>query len=1012
MASQLYIRSVYSLLSSMCSIEGIVYYGKKYGYSHLGLVDRNVLSGAMAFKKACEKAEIRPVFGLEFDILADDIKYSVVLYAKDDEGFKNLMGLSTYINTNEDKVIDLNILNKYRGHNLLVLFSDDMPLTSAIDKGEDIIATTERQKMMFGEHVVALVDHDIALNYNRDQKLRPILRENNIKVIALNRTYYLNKDDSYEFNILKCIRDKKTISDIDNTLDTGRYLLDQDTYEGLYDKEAILNSDFLASSCNVKLEYNSSLPNYQNRSNIPSKDYLISLCKEGLRRRLKNNISDEYTKRLEYELSIIIKMNFEDYFLIVYDFILFAKKAGIMVGPGRGSAAGSLVSYCLGITDIDPIKYGLIFERFLNPERITMPDIDTDFPDDRRDEVIAYVRDKYGLMHVGHIITYGTLKAKQVLRDVGRVLDYPGREIDSICKLIPNVADMNLDKAYNTIPLFKQKIESDSRYRLLYSISRKLEFNPRHESTHAAGIVMSKKRLDEVVPLIKIEDDIYSTQYSMEHLEELGLIKMDFLGIRNLGIIAEIVKEINNDEQFDIRNIPLDDLKTFELISNGDVLGVFQLESSGMRNLIRKMKPVSFEEIGTAIALFRPGPMKNIPAFLENRSHPENIKYIHKDLKPILEETYGIIVYQEQIINIARVMANFTYGKADILRKAMSKKKQEELEKLHPDFIDGCIANGYSKELGEDIYALIMEFANYGFNKSHSIAYGMVAYQLAYLKANYPLYFYKALLNGVIGSESKTYDYISECLNIKQKVKGISMNESDTSYIIKDGAIIMPFTICKDVGMISALKIVEDRNENGPFKDYVEAVCRLVKKSIDRNIIENLIYAGAFDEFKHSRHTMIESLNNVIMYANAHYGEILLNSEFDDAPVIEELHDDNMVLAENEKKVLGFYFSFNPISAVKKKYNIESDNLYNLSISSNRFVKGFGLIKRIKQVRTKKGDMMAFVDIVDEKGSLSLAVMPNLYAQFSSELVVGKYILFEGKMEREASCLPKSIMII
>ena len=1010
MSCPLYIRSVYSLLSSMCTIDGIVSYGKKYGYTHLGLVDRNVLAGAMSFKKACEKAGIHPVYGLEFEIRIEDRTHVAVLYAKNDAGFENLMKLSSRICTGEDRTIDVETLNRYRGECILVLLSDDMPLTYAADRDMNLQEALDSQRELFGDYTVGLMDHDIAMNANRDRKIKELLKKNRVPMIALNRTYYLERDDYEDYEILKCIRDKRIYEHDSAILESGRYLLSRPEYDALYEQDELISTDLFAQNCRVDMAFHTSLPQYENKKSIPSKDYLVALCNEGLKRRLKNNVPDVYRKRLDYELSVILKMHFEDYFLIVYDFILYAKKQNILVGPGRGSAAGSLVSYCLGITDIDPLKYGLLFERFLNPERISMPDIDTDFPDDRRDEVIRYVRERYGIEHVGHIITYGTLKAKQVLRDVGRVLDYPPREIDSICKLIPNVVNMDLDKAYATLPLFKQKIESEQRYRRLYQIARKLEFFPRHESTHAAGIVMSRKPLEEVVPVIRIEDDIYSTQYTMEHLEELGLIKMDFLGLRNLGIIAEITADIQKDETFSLKDIPLDDPKTFRLIQDVNVSGVFQLESSGMRNLIRKMKPVSFEEIAVAIALFRPGPMKNIPAFLENRAHPESVNYLHPNLKPILEETYGIIVYQEQIINIARVMAGFTYGKADILRKAMSKKKLNELEKLYPDFIDGCLKKGYGRQLAEKVYELILEFANYGFGKAHSIAYAMVAYQLAYLKANYPLYFYKALLNGVIGSQSKTYDYIAECLNIKQKVRGISLNESETAYQIKDGAIVMPFGVCKDVGTISAAKILEER-ENGPFRDYIDAVKRLTLKGVERNVLENLIYAGAFDSFGYSRHTMINALSNVIMYANAHRGEESLMDDFDDTPIIEQLKDDNMVLAENEKNVLGFYFSFNPIADVKKKNSITTENLYLLSGKIGT-VKGFGLIKRVKSLRTKKGDMMAFVDLVDDKGELSLAVMPNLYAQHGSQLTKGKYVYFEGRIEKEASCLVRNMRIL
>ena len=1007
MATPLYIRSVYSLLSSMCSIPGIIEMAKKYGYTSLALVDRNVLAGDKAFKKACDQNDIKAIFGLEFEVNVIDRVFDMVMYAKNDDGYKNLMALSSYICTSDDKVISLDVLNKYRKNNILCLLSDNMPLTYAADQNLNLEEYFTKQEAYFGkDYIVGLVDHDIKGNFNRDKILKSFLKQKGITTICLSRTFYLNKDDSDVYEVLKCIRDKKLLSDSDRSIDEGRYFKSKDELRNEYDEDDLVNSDLIASECNVEFNFKTSLPKYKTKNNVSSKDYLISLCKEGLKRRLNGNVPDVYIKRLQYELSVIIKMHFEDYFLVVYDYILFAKKAGIVVAPGRGSGAGALVCYCLGITEIDPLKYGLIFERFLNPERISMPDIDTDFPDDRRDEVFEYVKNKYGVDHVAHIITFGTLKAKQVLRDVGRVLDYSTSDIDSVCKLVPNTVDITLDKALELNPIFKQKINSEEKYRKLFRIAKKLEGFPRHESTHAAGVVMSEKPLIDVIPITRIENDSYATQFTMEHLEEMGLIKMDFLGLRNLGIIAEIIDDINEKEKFNLKDIPLDDKKTFDLIDNGNVLGVFQLESSGMQNLVKKMKPKSLEEIGITIALFRPGPMENIPLFLDNREHKDAVTYIHPDLEPILKETYGIIVYQEQIMSIARKMAGFTYGKADILRKAMSKKKASELEKLYPDFINGCIKNGYSKEVSESVYALILKFANYGFNKSHSIAYGLIAYQMAYLKANYPLYFYKALLNGVIGSQSKTYDYVNECININQTVKAISINESSTTYIIKDNAIIMPLSICKDVGVASGNKIVSER-QKGRFTDYIDAIVRLTHASLERNVLENLIYAGAFDEFKHSRHTMINALENVIKYANAHKNEV---SMIDDAPLIEELKDDKMVLAENEKDVLGFYFSFNPIIEIKKNNNINTKNLYTLS-NTIGYIEGFGLIQRVKSLKTKKGDLMAFVDLIDDSGEISLAVMPNLYQLYATKLVKGKYVLFEGKADKQGSCLPKKLQI-
>ena len=1009
MPTQLLVRSVYSLLSSMCSIEGIISKCNELGYKSVALVDKNVLQGAILFNKACKKANIKPIYGLEVTLKVEDKEHSCILYAKNNDGFKNLMGLSSKINCEGLENISLEILNTYKKNNFLVLLADDCPLTYEIDKNNDIKNCLDKMRDFFGDdYLVGLVDHDIAINQRRDKKLKEELKKHNIKTIALSRTFYLEKDDAYEYEILKCIRDKR-ILEKDVVLETGRHFLSKEEFSNLYDIEDIKNTEVLSSLCNVDIDFKTSLPKFVTPNGADSKEYLVSLSKAGLKRRLHDDVPSEYIKRLDYELSVILKMHFEDYFLIVYDFILFAKKSGINVGPARGSAGGSLVAYCLGITDIDPIKYGLLFERFLNPERISMPDIDTDFPDDHRDEVFEYVKNKYGVDHVAHIITYGTLKTKQVLRDVGRVLNYQTRELDSITKPIPTYPHISLDAAYNEIPLFRQKIDADKKYRDLFKIAKKLEGFPRHTSTHAAGIVFSKENLSEVVPITKIETDIYSTQYTMEHLEEMGLIKMDFLGLRNLGIIAEIVDDIKNNENkdFDIKKIPLDDQKTFKLIDDVNLLGVFQLESSGMQNLARKMKPRTFEELSMMIALFRPGPMENIPDFLANRENPNRIHYLTPELKPILDETYGIIVYQEQIMTIARVLAGFSYGKADVLRRAMSKKKLSELEKLQPDFINGCISNGHSREVANSVYELILKFANYGFNKSHSIAYGLIAYEMAYLKTNYPLYFYKALLNGVLGSEGKTYDYIKECEKVGVKVKGVSINHSDLVYKIDNKNILMPFGVIKDVGVVAENKIIEERN-NGEFSDFTDTVLRLTLAGVEKNVIENLISAGAFDELGHSRYTMLNGLENALKYAATHKKGISILSSIDDRPILEELRDNKQVLASKEKEVLGFYFSYNPILEYKKEHMINVPSLSEL-INTKGYVTGFGIVRRVHEHKTKRNELMAFMDIIDDTGSISLAIMPDVYRSIQGIIVKDKYIIFEGKLEKEDSVLVKKI---
>ena len=985
MASALYIRSVYTLLSSMCFIENTVKKAKELGYTSIALTDKNVLAAVPSFYNACVKYEIKAIFGLEVDLKINDDFYSVLLYAKDNDGLLNLMKLSSIICTSKDKYIDLEVLNKYRDHNFLVLFSDNMPLEDSIN-----------------DYIVALVDNDLAINKKHNKELKFELNKKGIKTIAFSRTYYLEKEDYEEFEILKCIKEKRFF-DKNAYFESGRHLLSLEKLNSLYEKDDLKNSDILANLCNATVDFKTSLPEYKTPNNVPAKDYLVALCKEGLKRRCKGDVGKEYIRRLEYELSVIIKMNFENYFLIVYDFILYAKKKGIVVGPGRGSAAGSLVSYCLGITEIDPLKYNLLFERFLNPERISMPDIDTDFPDNKRNEVVAYVKEKYGVKHVGHIITYGTLKVKQVLRDVGRVLRYPLSDLDMLCKLIPFSYSSSLVLAYQNVPVFRQKIDSEERFRYLFKVALKFEGFPRHESTHAAGIVFSSKELDEVVPIINIETDLYSTQYTAEYLESMGLIKMDLLGIRNLSIIAEVVDDIKT---VDINNIPLDDEKTFELIKDVNLLGVFQLESSGMQALAKKMRPNNILELSMMIALFRPGPMENIPTFLENRANPKRITYLVPELRPILEETYGVILYQEQIMTIARRLAGFSYGKADVLRRAMSKKKASELEKLRPEFIRACVLNGYGEDIAIKLYDLIFKFANYGFNKSHSVAYGLVAYKMAYLKANYPLYFYKALLNGTISSSSKTYDYIKECKKRRIEIKGVSINKSKDVYTIENNSIIMPFGVCKDVGNTSSIKICKER-EKGFYKDYISTVCRLVRIGVDKNVIENLIAAGAFDEFGSSRFTYLNSLTNVLKYASVHGDKVSLLDN-DDLPLIKELRDDKLVRAQREKDVLGFYFSFDPLNDLKEKNNINTLPLKDLSENFGD-VKGFGMIKKIKQHKTKKGDLMCFVDIYDDSGDLSLVLMPYVYNIYNEKINGAKYIYFEGKIERAASVLVKKL---
>lgn len=1010
MSTALYIKSEYSLLQSLCPVDKLVKKAKESGYQSLAITDFNVLAGASHFKKQCELNNIKAIYGMEIEVNIDDAIYPLVLLAQNDAAYLKLMHLATYIDAVK-KSVDIQDLNTYTQDCFVILQSDNMPATSSFlkkDDGEQVLI--ESVKRFEGDVVIGLFDNDKALNRNLNQRIKTVCQQNGLKTVFMMHTYYLNKHDEEAFHALKAIKNKCLYDDQNLVFEENRYFYSQAELQELYAEEDLVYSDYIASRCNVTMNFKTELPSFKSPSGVASRDYLINLCREGLKRRLKGHKNPIYEERLRHELKIILSMHFEDYFLIVYDFILYAKKHDILVGPGRGSAAGSLVSYCLGITDVDPIRYGLIFERFLNPERITMPDIDVDFPDDRRDEVIAYCLLKYGKDYIGHIVTYGTLKAKQVIRDVGRVLNYPLVEIDSLCKLIPSDPKMTLAKAMN-IESFKLRINTNPKMRRLLAICESLEGLPRHASTHAAGIVMSKKPLADIVPLFSLEDNMYTTQITMEYLEKLGLIKMDFLGLRNLAILHEIIDDITKDNnQFRISDIPMDDAKTFKLIKDVNTLGIFQLESAGMQNLIRKLQPRSFEELALTIALFRPGPMDNIPLFVANRDNPENIKYLHKDIEDILKDTYGIIVYQEQIMTIATKMAGFSMAKADSLRKAMSKKKAEDLNLLAKDFIAGCISKGYEEKLAKEVYDLILKFANYGFNKSHSIAYAKIAYELAYLKANYSLYFYKALLNGVIGSQTKTYEYLLECMKVQVTIKGFSINRSSDVYLIDDGTILMPLNIIKDVGTVAIEHILNERYQNGPFKDYEDTIVRLNRLGVNKNSLENLIMAGAFDEFKLTRRTMKENLAVMLKYAQACKDGQMALANFDFRPSLTSYKDNLMVLANEEKNVLGFYFSVNPILDLKKRYHIETLT-FNVLSNTQGAVAGFGQIHRVKEHRTKKGDWMAFVEAHDETSELDLVIMPDLYRTFHGRLKKGEYLYFEGRIEKVGSCLVKKLRL-
>ena len=958
----LFNKSNYSLLSSLLKIDEIITYAKESNISSIAIADTNMY-GAMEFIKKCQNENIKPIIGLH--ILLENLE--IVLYAKDYDGYKSLIKLSSIQN---ERKINIEELEKYNNNIIAVI-----PFS---------------YKQNYKE--LTSVYKDLYIGYSTKKEATEILLETN-NIVFFRESLYLTKTDEDILPYLYRIRDGKTISD-DIQYNTINHELKINNILDLSDNTGLINTQKIADSCNLEFPKSKLLlPIYD--CDDPSK-YLFELCKAGLTKRLQGNITEQYKKRLTYELKIINEMGFSNYFLVVYDFIKFAKKNKILVGPGRGSAAGSLVAYTLGITDIDPIQYDLLFERFLNPERKTMPDIDTDFPDNRRSEVIDYVIEKYGKKRVSGIVTFGTMGAKQVLRDVARVLNIPPYKVDGLCKFIPGFTKDKLKDFYNKNQAFKARIDSDTTLTTMFEIATKLEGFPRHTSSHAAGIVMSQVDLDEVIPLTT-GDGMYLTGYTMEYLEDLGLLKMDFLGLKNLTIIDNIINDIKEQtgEIIEFSKIPLDDKETLKIFETANTSGIFQFESTGMRNFLRKFKPNTFEDIFAAIALFRPGAAINIDSYIRRKHGEEKITYLDPCLENILKDTYGILIYQEQIIQLANIYAGYTLGEADILRRAMSKKKVDLLKNEEEKFIKKSMQKGHKLDQAKQIFELVLNFAGYGFNRSHSVAYSLIAYKMAYLKTHYKTFFFANLLTNVIGSESKTHEYIMEA-----KANGIdvikpTINKSSNRYIVEDNKVIYPVSNIKSIGTVVSQTIKKAR-EAGPFVDIYDCFSRLYIAGVGKKNLETLIMADVFKEFNFNRATLYHNLDSLFNYAE-------LTKDIDPSLVMKpdiEIQKDyeNNYLLEKEKEVFGFYLTSHPTTMYKK------DNPYCIPLNTvekhfSKKVDTLILVDKIKTINTKKGDKMSFVIGSDETSTAEYTLFPKVYNQYS-DLEKGDLLKIRGTVER------------
>lgn len=962
MYTPLYVKTNYSLLSSTITIDNLLLYLQEHHFSSVAIVDHNMF-GTMEFYKKCKKVGIKPIIGLEIT-LENDI---VLLYAKDYQGYQTLIKLSTI---QETRKIELQDLETYHDSVIGIV-----PLE--YENTYSILRSF-------------LPDLYIGYSTKQQEKEALLITKN---VVYVRKSLYLYEKDSEYLKYLFMIRDGKTIHD-DMNYETKNFALDvSDIYE-YTSNENLFTTNKIADLCNLEFpESKLLLPIYEETNGLSSYEYLKELSSFGLKKRFSGKVRESYVKRLNYELDIIEKMGFSNYFLVVYDFIRYAKKNKILVGPGRGSGAGSLVCYSLGITDIDPIYYDLLFERFLNPERVTMPDIDTDFPDIYRDQVIDYVVEKYGKKRVSGIVTFGTLAAKQALRDVGRILNIPTYQIDLISKRIPTVTKLKLADFYKQDQELKKMIDQDQKLSKMYKIASFIEGYPRHTSSHAAGIVMCEKDLEEVVPLT-VSDGMYLTGFTMEYLEELGLLKMDFLGLKTLTTIMNIISEIEEKEHvtIDFNTIPLDDTKVLELFQKADTTGVFQFESEGMKNFLRKLRPTSFEDIFAAIALFRPGPAQNIDSYIRRKHNEEKIEYLDSSLEPILKSTYGIIIYQEQIMQIANVLAGYTLGEADILRRAMSKKKMDVLKAEEEKFISKSVENGYSYDTSKQIFDLILSFANYGFNRSHSVAYSMVAYKMAYLKYYFPKYFYASLLSSVIGSESKTKEYILEVKALGIPVFRPNINYSSCSYEVREEGIYYPLSGIRNVGSVACNEIVSSRKDG--YTDIFDFLSKV--KGINRKVLESLIQAGCFDSFEVTRKTYMENLDAILNYAEL---VTTLEPEFVLKPELERKEEyTNDELIYMEKDLFGIYLSNHPVTSYQTKYKniISLDKIPNYF---NKIISTIVLVEKARVIQTKKGEDMMFFDGSDEYTKIDFTLFPKIYEKYPF-IKVGDIIKIEGRVEK------------
>ncbi|MBP2099335.1 DNA polymerase III subunit alpha [Enterococcus rivorum] len=1006
---QLYTITSYSLLSSTIRISEFVQQAKQLGYKTLGIADINVLHGAVEFYEACQKAGIKPIIGLTLEYIPakSEQKAEILFYAKNLKGYQNLMRISSAKMMAENRFV-LDDVKEYLKDIFAVLPSDKSEIVTALSKSEAEAQECLHLLRSYFDNDSFFAGISFTCNPQNNHELFQFFERQKQPVLALQEIKYINREDDFALKILKHIDEGSQMSIQTQgypDLEGPYYLRKHEDAEKqlitLGNANGVKNANWLAENCFLEIPLHQKLlPHYPVPDNMNAGTYLKKLCEERLPLRVPDATVD-YQERLAKELAIIHTMGFDDYFLIVWDVMAFAHKQKIVTGAGRGSAAGSLVSYVLAITDVDPIKYDLLFERFLNPERHSMPDIDLDIPDNKREEVLTYVSEKYGAHHMAQIATFGTMAAKMVLRDVARVFGLSQSESNRWSNAVPNALKMTLKRAYEESKNFVDLIQSSESNQLLYETAVRLEGLPRHVSTHAAGVVISDENLLNLIPLQPGSNNISLTQFTMNDVEKIGLLKMDFLGLRNLSIIDDTIRSVKRVYQEDIilNKIPLDDEATLTLFQKGETSGIFQFESAGIRNVLRKLGPTSIEDIAAVNALYRPGPMQNIDLFIRRKKGIEAINYPDPSLESILKNTYGVIVYQEQIIQVASKMAGFSLGQADILRRAVSKKKKDVLDEERNHFVSGAEKQGHSKEIATEVYDYIERFANYGFNRSHAFAYSFIGFQMAYLKVHYPGAFYAAILHSVRHNPSKIKEYIGEARKNKVTIIQPSINHSQYSFYLNDDKQIMfGFSSLKGIRRDFIKNILDERKANGPFKSFDQFLIRINGKWLKEENILPLISIGAFDELTPNRRELADGLDGRIQ-------NIIYSGGSDDLFETLELKEKKIAdysleeKLEQEERYLGVYLSGHPTEEFKKT-RLAKKVMDITECVEKQTARLLIYVKDVRVIRTKKGEQMAFVEGDDLTGDLSLTLFPTVFRQIRQTVEQNQVYYVEGKVER------------